>query len=91
MDYRELFDEFGQWAEWDGQQRTRVFGVFESPFYQAQIGLGAESAALAFSAAVGDMPGVERGQAIAIGSEKFTISGVQPDGHGLVRLTLERA
>jgi hypothetical protein len=77
-------DEFAVAATWSGggtvnvihdRDYLRLFGIVDS----------SGPSALAIAA---DMPTAAQGQTLTIGGTGFTITGVEPDGHGLIVLKL---
>lgn len=42
-------------------------------------------------AAESEAPGLVRGDTLDIGDERFRVKGLQPDGHGLITISLEIA
>lgn len=73
-----------------GGGASSVSGIFLEPYALAGRGPGAATSAPAFLMPADDMPaGAAAGDGLAIGSETFTVRALEPDGTGMMRLTLE--
>lgn len=68
-----------------------VYGALEYPYTELTAeGIPAEGRNPTFFCALADVPAVVQGLTITINSTGFTISGVEPDGTGMVKLQLRK-
>lgn len=67
-----------------------IYGHWFDDYTEVALGLaGVESSGPAFECAEADVPAVAHGSTLTIDAVAYTVRGVQPDGHGWVRLKLE--
>lgn len=88
-------EDLGEWfdtdqgfavdATWNGT--TPVVGNFNNEY--AEPFEGVESSAPMFEAAAATMPGVAQGDTLEIDGTTYVVTGVQPDGYGIVLLELQ--
>jgi len=82
-----FFNDFAIFATVAG---SPVRGFFDMPYSEGIAGLVA-GASMSLMCKAADVPGADRGDAVAIGATNYTVAGVEPDGHGLVKLLLMKA
>jgi hypothetical protein len=84
----EFFDDFGVEAVF--RDVYPVLGQFEQPYVNVNLGAGVESTEPSFTCPEAKVPNVLAGDSLAIGRRHYGVVRVEPDGHGIVRLVLER-
>ena len=81
-----FFADFGTNATWES---ASIRGLLDTPYAEA-FGIMAGSAPR-FICASADMPGVKTGDPITVAGQAFFVSSVEPDGRGLLSISLEKA
>src|SRR5262245_23309793 len=80
---------FAQWATWS-LANTKVRVIFDNGYASVQLGdVEVSSTSPQAIADAEEMEGVAVGQTLKVSGVLYTIRNVQPDGQGIVTLTLQ--
>lgn len=70
---------------------TCITGILDNEYLVSGSDLGVESTSPAFTCKTSDVSCVSHGDTLNIGTDEYTVRGVQPDGTGMTVLILEAA
>lgn len=85
---------FGEPATWsvDGGLPVAISGIFIEPFTLVDLeGIGVDGSSPTLHVRADDVPSIAHGHAISVRSRQFTVTDVQPDSKGMVKLALQEA
>ncbi len=80
-------DDFAIAATWSVGPAT-VKGIFDAAYLRA-LGM-VDATGPVFVCAAADMPGVDQGQTLTIAGTVYLITGVEPDGTGVLTVQLRK-
>lgn len=95
MNFADVADDAAMVVEMAANAVAVVAGARRVPVIFDRAGTSAfaliDSTGPVAVAAVAEVPGLARDDALDIGEERFRVKGLQPDGHGLITISLEIA
>ena len=89
---RRLVDKFGRDFTWtpDGGSPVTVRGILDHNYMDATGGVGIQTAHASVMVVADDVSGIDTGDAWADGGTNYLISGLEPDGEGVIDIILMR-